>query len=452
MLTLAGCSSDDTFACQDDQACEGVGPLGQCEPSGYCSFADANCSESGRRYGTLAGNGLAGMCIDPGGMTEGPPGTAETGGPPPSDEGTGDPDDTGPTSGPTSEPTSEPWWDCQWAARRRLTIEPSGLDDVLWGVPVLIVLDDTRIDPSIMAPTGRDLRFVTDDDTVLPYEIEQWSPTGLSWIWLYLPQLDPAGVSINMYYGEPDAVGIDGSAVWDEYLGVWHMGPGLADATGLNQLDEVETTDTVTGHIASAQQCDRNHEGIRSLPSRTLGDLFVQGGTVSAMVRATSWGASGRGVIVAQGDDIAGDDGWVFMLNDDREALRFGRGFTDDTGTWYSAEGSVSLYTWHHVAVVYEDFAIPVDREPAFYVDGVQQPISESEPPEGKPETFYDEFLFFGGDLGSSSRWFDGLLDEIRLAPVPRSAGWMTVQAASMRDDLVTYGPPQSNPCDDPSS
>ena len=442
MLSLAGCSSDTTFTCQDDQACNGVGPVGQCEPNGFCSFADSTC-DGGRRYGTLAGDGLAGMCINPAGATEGPPGTTETGAPTPSDEDPSDPDDTG--------LPSESWWDCRWAARRRLTIEPSGLDEVLSGVPVLIVLDDTRIDPSIMTTTGRDLRFVTADDTELPYEIEQWSPSGLSWVWLYLPQLEPAGTSIDMYYGEPGAIAIEGSAVWDQYLGVWHMGAGLADATGFNQLDDAQTTDTTIGQIASAQQFDDNDDGIRSLPSRLLGDMFVRGGTVSAMVRAMSWGASGRGVIVAQGDDVTGDDGWALMLDDELEALRFGRGFTDDTGTWYSAEGSMSLYTWHHVAVVYDDFGASMDREPVFYIDGVLQRTEPSEPPDGEPESFYDEFLFFGGDLGSSWRWFDGLIDEVRLAPVPRSAGWMAVQAASMRDDLVTYGPPQSSPCDEPS-
>lgn len=33
-----------------------------CEPSGYCSFDDADC-ESGRRYGSFAGQGLSGACV-----------------------------------------------------------------------------------------------------------------------------------------------------------------------------------------------------------------------------------------------------------------------------------------------------------------------------------------------------------------------------------------------------
>ncbi len=36
---------------------------GTCEPNGYCSFDDPECA-SGRRYGELAGGGLAGLCVN----------------------------------------------------------------------------------------------------------------------------------------------------------------------------------------------------------------------------------------------------------------------------------------------------------------------------------------------------------------------------------------------------
>jgi hypothetical protein len=56
-LVLAACG-DSVFACTDDAACD----EGFCEPSGYCSFPDADCA-SGRRYGPLAADGYSGKCV-----------------------------------------------------------------------------------------------------------------------------------------------------------------------------------------------------------------------------------------------------------------------------------------------------------------------------------------------------------------------------------------------------
>lgn len=64
---LFGCQSSDSFGCSEDGQCESAGITGMCEANGYCSFLDDTCA-SGRRYGDLAGGGLAAVCVqeDPG--------------------------------------------------------------------------------------------------------------------------------------------------------------------------------------------------------------------------------------------------------------------------------------------------------------------------------------------------------------------------------------------------
>ena len=75
----AACGAAPAFVCTDSTACEG----GACEPTGYCSFPDDDC-DSGRRYGQLAGDGLAGMCTEPEATTaaedDGPVSTGEPSG------------------------------------------------------------------------------------------------------------------------------------------------------------------------------------------------------------------------------------------------------------------------------------------------------------------------------------------------------------------------------------
>lgn len=63
LLLPTACADSEVFNCQNATDCGGDGT---CEPSGFCSFPDPACP-SGRRYGDLAGTGLANKCVDPDG-------------------------------------------------------------------------------------------------------------------------------------------------------------------------------------------------------------------------------------------------------------------------------------------------------------------------------------------------------------------------------------------------
>jgi hypothetical protein len=58
---LAGCLKSAAFSCSVETDCTRGGEIGTCEPTGFCSFADASCP-SGRRYGELSG-ALANVCV-----------------------------------------------------------------------------------------------------------------------------------------------------------------------------------------------------------------------------------------------------------------------------------------------------------------------------------------------------------------------------------------------------
>ncbi len=96
LSTPLACASEGVFTCSNDSNCTGQGS-GTCEPTGYCSFPDAECP-NGRRYGELAGGGFAGSCVEPDDVaTDTTPGTNT------------DPSNaTLTTSGPTSDATTAP--------------------------------------------------------------------------------------------------------------------------------------------------------------------------------------------------------------------------------------------------------------------------------------------------------------------------------------------------------
>ena len=62
---VAGCVTVDPFACASASACVRAGEQGRCEATGWCSFPDPAC-DSGWRYGTGAGDGLATGCVESG--------------------------------------------------------------------------------------------------------------------------------------------------------------------------------------------------------------------------------------------------------------------------------------------------------------------------------------------------------------------------------------------------
>ncbi len=64
VFSTAGCSSTlDAFQCERDQECMSDGQLdGQCELSGFCSFADTACGPTGRRFGKLSGE-FSNQCV-----------------------------------------------------------------------------------------------------------------------------------------------------------------------------------------------------------------------------------------------------------------------------------------------------------------------------------------------------------------------------------------------------
>jgi alpha-tubulin suppressor-like RCC1 family protein len=64
LFVVGGCTPiPRAFRCAQSSQCVNGGVAGSCEANGWCSFPDASCTSTGRRYGQYVGDGLAGMCI-----------------------------------------------------------------------------------------------------------------------------------------------------------------------------------------------------------------------------------------------------------------------------------------------------------------------------------------------------------------------------------------------------
>src|SRR3989304_2854394 len=144
---------------------------------------------------------------------------------------------------------------CDWGFKRKLTFNNSGQVENLVNVPVLVVLNSSRIDYSQTQNQGQDLRFTdSDGTTLLAHEIEQWDEAGTSYVWVKVPQIDGASTTdhIWMFYGNASAVdGQNPPAVWSNgFESVYHLHNAFNDSTGLHASGTNSGSTSSTGRGA----------------------------------------------------------------------------------------------------------------------------------------------------------------------------------------------------------
>ncbi len=357
------------------------------------------------------------------------------------------------------------WWDTDWTVRRQITFNNTNVGgfapaETLSNFPVLLVLDAAKVDYALTQDDGGDLRFFDADGTPLAYEIERWDEAGNSYVWVKVPQIDIGATdSITMYYGNASvADGEDSSAVWagTGYRSVYHLddvGPTVQDATSTN-YDGTATngaTGGQTGQIGSAYGFDAADDYIN------LGDdrSFIDGAsaaTFSAWVRPNdndgvnpniilsasinSGGAPSGTSRMAIELDPFGDIKFIVRADDSANTTVFTTGTPVTAGTWHYVTGVVDLVT----------------NEVTVYVDGVARPITAG--PYTLPGTAFPNSPSGSASIGSSDEgagpYFDGRIDEARIATAARTAGWIQAEYRAMSNQagtaFVAFGTAQGAP------
>ena len=104
---------------------------------------------------------------------------------------------------------------------------PGAPETALTDFPVLVKVSTSSIPGFLytdcLKPNGGDLRFSDSEGKVLTSEIDTWDTDGESLIWVKVPSLS-ANTVITAYYGNLFAPDVDPKAVWSNgFLGVWHL-------------------------------------------------------------------------------------------------------------------------------------------------------------------------------------------------------------------------------------
>lgn len=322
------------------------------------------------------------------------------------------------------------WAFSGYAARVKVTVDNSGqTTNDLDNFPLLVRLNGTDFPGlDLTATVGADVRFADSSANALKYEVENWDDSGnTSDVWVKVPTIAASSTTeyIYVYYDNPSATydqsAADEEAVWDtNYVGVWHM-DGLLDSTGnSNDGTNTGTTDT-TGQIGQGREFGGTDQldmgsasSLDNLPALTFSTWLNQTETaISASrlfeKRATS--AESKNLYIASDNKVE------YIQKTSAESVD-------------RSSVAISNNTWYHIAVTWDGTLNETGIE--IYIDGVAAPDGGGD----GTGTIVDDS---GGNLWIGSRndglrTLRGMMDEVRMSKVVRSADWIAASFLNQKD------------------
>lgn len=361
-------------------------------------------------------------------------------------------------------------WLSGWKQRIRIDIDPNDITAGLSNFPILVYLstssgrnnkDVSFVFDELLADANSKKIAVTLDQGVTQcyVEIEKWDNANeKAWLWVKVPSISSVVPTILYLYFDRnhidnvDYVGDDpndaaSQAVWDANFMLIHHLEGSAAA---NLDDSTSNNNDVTG---SGGTPDYNQpaeigngvnftaassEYLRIADAATL-DAFNDF-TIEFWVKGDNLG------VLADGTNIfflckyitaTADRSWAIMY------ISIG-GLGDRVQINLSADGTAfgSSYafttlnnaTWYHIV-----FLRTVNNNPQLYINGANVPLDvgvahaqlkDSIAPLDIAQCTYS----------TAGRYYDGLMDEVRISNDNRSAAWIKATYETGIDDLLDFG------------
>ena len=317
------------------------------------------------------------------------------------------------------------WWNPAWLDRTQITFDNTNSAENLIDFPVLVSLTAAEVDFDKIKAGGADIRFVDSDGTLLNHEIEDWNDGAeTAKVWVKVPQINAGSNTdyIRLYYNNTAASDAQNAAgVWDaNHVGVWHMnetGTGTRyDATSNNNDGTPQNYEgdeaTANGKIDGADEFDAVNDEI-SIPVGGSYSTF----TTSMWVYPTnpaSWGTligkDLNNVIDMRGSG-AGGNAWKWCYY--------------DSGSYY-ANSLLTQNDWNFVTVVRSGSSV------TFYLNGNN---------DGSASVSTNMAFDWIGN-NASDEAFGGMIDEVRISNIARSADWIEASFLSQNGTFAfnTFG------------
>ena len=329
------------------------------------------------------------------------------------------------------------WYNGSWQFRKQITIDRNKVGGTVTDFPVLISRTDTNLQSSAQAD-GDDILFTSSDGTTkLRHEIEKYvSGTGELVAFVKLPSLSPsADTVLYMYYGNAAAASQqDAANVWDtNFKGVWHV----KEATGATNVDSTVNANngtptngpaSTTGKIDGALSFDGVNDYVTAGDTASLstGDIDF---TITAWFYMNSKAVSGnRNVIVSKWDNSGGAQ-QEYLLNYDNGSDRLAFEVKGTTANAINT-GSPLIGTWYFVAGRHDAASDAI----SIFINGL---LDTSVACVNCGQDTAHPFEI--GRPGANANFFHGLIDEVRMSKVARSAAWIQTQYNNQDSPATFY-------------
>lgn len=317
------------------------------------------------------------------------------------------------------------------ARKRRITIPDSKVFATVTDFPVWLVIDDPAGLGAKATTAGNDIYFTRIDGTPLEHERIAWNKaTGHLEAWVKVTLTDGGASEFDIRFGDAGpAHAPDAPAVWTNgFTAVWHMenAAAVTDARGVVNGTTVGNPATVqTGKLGKAIDFDGNDDQV------TFTNPITGGGshTISAWVS------------IAQ--PIAGFSSVMCVGNNATNSSRFlhtdfggiARGFfgNDVQNATDIHNSQFRLLHW-----VYDGVA----KQSILYLDGAMLGAAATVTGTINTQGNGGHIGFAPmpwGPGGDTDNPINGLMDEVRIASAPRSAGWIRTEYENQRDALAFY-------------
>ena len=356
--------------------------------------------------------------------------------------------------------------EAQTALRYKLALSFTNYPSVgttLTNFPVLVKFSDTITDfdysTFLDSADGDDLRFKTADlSSNLNYDVELWDNGATSVVWVCIPELTN-GTTIYATWGARTEASFypsrtNGSVWVNGYVGVWHMADLSVVDSSTNGYDASDVGNvTIVGGIIG-----KGTEHTTSASEISVGDVDEIGGATALTVsmwanpdvvggggsddrtlftKAGTWHGQ-NGTLLWWFDDSQGDAMSLVVPKDGGSGGDNSAFLKGDPGT----DGDDLVDTWTHLAFTYEASAVSPGILNTYVNAGQETTVYLNTDYDVPIPSIHDttDPVRIGGS--PDTKYFDGTIDEVRIATAKRSTAWLEAEylTAASNDWVTTYG------------
>ncbi|MCK5062091.1 DUF2341 domain-containing protein, partial [Candidatus Parcubacteria bacterium] len=332
----------------------------------------------------------------------------------------------------------DPWYNASYSYRRKITLEADQIATTTDAFPILV--NDTLADMKTTTHSGKvsndngyDIVFVNDDNsTLLNFEKEKYaSTTGEIVYWIKTDISSTTDKTIYMYYGNASAEDqATTTGVWDDnFVMVQHLqetdiddGAGdIKDSTKYvnnGTTVNMNTADQVTGLIGGSLDFDGSNDYINCGNNTSV--RITSAITISAWIKSSS--LNNWSVIASKGHSE------TYTLSASHNGNDYGSFRIWDSNTEYLDNNTgldLADNQWHFVVGTYDGSLLQI------YGDGNAHTAPTSHV--GDIDSTADNLLI-GHDGASAHELAKGLIDEVRISNIARTAGWIETEYNNQSD------------------